>query len=65
MNHFMAIDCEISAVEYPESALSIIEDKEPYEVGLIVSLGSMYLQGNILGLLYLDSDEDLSLLAKR
>jgi len=65
MTHFMAIDCDISAVEYPESALSIIEDEEPHDVGLIVSLGSMYLQGNILGLLYLDSDEDLSLLAKR
>jgi hypothetical protein len=64
MNYFMSIDCDISAVEYPESALSIIEEKSTFDVGLIVSLGSIYLQGNLLGLLYLDSDEDLSLLAK-
>ena len=65
MNYFMGIDCEISAVEYPESALAILEEEETYDVGLIVSLGSIYLQGNILGLLFLDSDDDLSLLAKR
>ena len=64
MNYFMSVDCDISAVEYPESALSILEDKSTFDVGLIVSLGSIYLQGNLLGLLYLDSDDDLSLLAK-
>jgi dihydrofolate synthase/folylpolyglutamate synthase len=65
MNYFMGIDCDISTVEYPESALAILEEEETYDVGLIVSLGSIYLQGNILGLLFLDSDDDLSLLAKR
>jgi hypothetical protein len=65
MNYFMSVDCEISAVEYPESALAILEEEEAHDVGLIVSLGSIYLQGNILGLLFLDSDDDLSLLAKR
>jgi dihydrofolate synthase / folylpolyglutamate synthase len=65
MNYFMSIDCDISAVEYPESALAILEDEATFDVGLIVSLGSIYLQGNLLGLLYLDGDDDLSLLAKR
>lgn len=64
IDHFNSIDCEIIAVEYPESALSILQGEDSHDVGLIVSLGSIYLQGNILGLLYLDSDEDLSLLAK-
>ncbi len=48
----------------PQKALKHLSSMAPSEVGLVISLGSLYLQGNILEALDLSSDEDLSLLSK-
>tara|TARA_B100000900_G_scaffold69815_1_gene55084 strand:+ start:11545 stop:12843 length:1299 start_codon:yes stop_codon:yes gene_type:complete len=55
----------ISKFEEVDSVLQFIESNDPLENGLIVSLGSLYLQGNILRYLEMDSDEHLSLLPKQ
>ena len=47
------------------SLINHLESCDSSENGLIVSLGSLYLQGNILQYLNLDSDEQLSLLPKQ
>lgn len=49
----------------PKNAVAHLTRLEADDVGLVVSLGSLYLQGNILGFLGLSSDDDLSLLAKQ
>ena len=56
-----------SVLEFEEiqSTIQFIESNDALENGLIVSLGSLYLQGNILQYLKLDSDEHLSLLPKQ
>ena len=49
----------------PNKAVAHLDRLDSGEVGLVVSLGSLYLQGNILEYLGLSKDEDLSLLAKQ
>jgi dihydrofolate synthase/folylpolyglutamate synthase len=49
----------------PLKAIQYLAERKPHEVGLVVSLGSLYLQGNILDALGHSTDEDLSLLAKQ
>ena len=52
---------------YPEyqDALATILGNEPADVGNILSIGSLYLQGNILNYLGKNSDDDLSLMPKQ
>ncbi|MDA8838258.1 hypothetical protein N9N26_03280 [Candidatus Poseidoniales archaeon] len=58
--------CESVRVEpKPSKAIHHLTESQPHNVGLVVSLGSLYLQGNILNVLGRSSDEDLSLLAKQ
>ncbi|RJU93850.1 MAG: hypothetical protein DWC08_03015 [Candidatus Poseidoniales archaeon] len=49
----------------PSDALHALSQLDREEVGLVVSLGSLYLQGNILKSFGLTSDEFLSLYAKQ
>ena len=49
----------------PSIALDHLKSIDPSRNGFVVSLGSLYLQGNILEALGLSSNEDLSLLAKQ
>ena len=42
-----------------------ILSKNPVTTGVVLSLGSLYLQGNILNYLGKNSDDDLSLLPKQ
>ena len=51
--------------EQVQSTLEFLGSNDLSENGLIVSLGSLYLQGNILQYLELDGDEQLSLLPKQ
>ena len=51
--------------ENPENAVAHLDGLDPVDVGLVVSLGSLYLQGNILESLGRSSNEDLSLMAKQ
>jgi len=52
---------------YPDyqDALATILGNEPADVGNILSIGSLYLQGNILNYLGKNSDDDLSLMPKQ
>ena len=62
----LAWPCKSVRVEpQPFKAIHHLTESQPREVGLVVSLGSLYLQGNILEALGRSSDEDLSLLAKQ
>ena len=54
----------IISTDSPSEALEYLLSKGSDINGLIVSFGSLYLQGNILTHLGLDSDENLSLIAK-
>ena len=54
----------IISTDSPSEALEYLLSKSSDINGLIVSFGSLYLQGNILTHLGLDSDENLSLIAK-
>jgi hypothetical protein len=49
----------------PSIALDHLKSIDPSRNGFVVSLGSLYLQGNILEALGLSSNEDQSLLAKQ
>ena len=51
---------------YPnvEQALDMLLRREPEKCGTILSIGSLYLQGNILTYLGLDGDDELSLIPK-
>ena len=51
--------------ESAEKVLQSLYQNNPSSNGLIVSLGSLYLQGNFLKHLGLDSDEELSILPKQ
>ena len=51
-------------IRYPENAIYFLEELDFIDVGLVVSIGSLYLQGNLIGILELDDDESLSLLVK-
>jgi len=62
----LAWPCKSVRVEpKPLEAIHYLAESQPREVGLVVSLGSLYLQGNILEALGRSNDEDLSLLAKQ
>ena len=52
------------AAPLPTDALHYLSTQVASEVGLVVSLGSLYLQGNLLEAFGLSSDEHLSLLSK-
>ena len=54
----------IISTDNPSEALEYFLSQSSEINGLIVSFGSLYLQGNILTHLGIDSDEDLSLIAK-
>ena len=56
---------EVKEFDNAEKVLDYLSQYNPSENGLIVSLGSLYLQGNILNYLGLDSDEELSILPKQ
>lgn len=55
---------KIISTDSPSEALEYFLSQSSEINGLIVSFGSLYLQGNILTRLGFDSDEDLSLIAK-
>ena len=58
--------CEsVLLMPQPFKAIQHLSESSPRDVGLVISLGSLYLQGNILNVLGRSSDEDLSLLAKQ
>ena len=52
--------------QYPDvkQALDMLLEREPEKCGTILSIGSLYLQGNILTYLGLDGDDELSLIPK-
>jgi hypothetical protein len=54
----------VFAAPLPTDALHYLSTQLASEVGLVVSLGSLYLQGNLLEAFGLSSDEHLSLLSK-
>ena len=56
---------DVQQFENAENILEILLQKDPSYNGLIVSIGSLYLQGNILKNLGLDGDEELSILPKQ
>jgi len=56
---------EVEEFDNAEKVLDYLSQNNPSNNGLIVSLGSLYLQGNILNHLGLDSDEELSILPKQ
>jgi len=55
---------EIHQYHHVSEALEMLFQREPEECGIILAIGSLYLQGNILTYLGLDGDEDLSLIPK-
>jgi len=55
---------DVQCHELPRDAIHSLASYDAEEVGLVVSLGSLYLQGNILSVFGWGSDEDLSLYAK-
>ncbi|MDP6333040.1 MAG: Mur ligase family protein [Candidatus Poseidoniaceae archaeon] len=55
----------IQQFESAEKVLESLSQNNPSSNGLIVSLGSLYLQGNILKHLGLDDNEELSILPKQ
>ena len=57
--------CSVQAtIKLPNDAVQTLLQHPASSVGLVVSLGSLYLQGNLLEALGLDGDGHLSLLAK-
>ena len=56
---------EVEEFANAEEVIDYLLQNNPSNNGLIVSLGSLYLQGNILNHLGLDSDEELSILPKQ
>ena len=56
---------DVKEFENAEMVFEYLSKFEASDNGLIVSLGSLYLQGNILNYLGLDSDEELSILPKQ
>ncbi|MDB4656812.1 Mur ligase family protein [Candidatus Poseidoniaceae archaeon] len=55
---------EIHHYQHVGDALEVLLQRAPEKCGTILSIGSLYLQGNILTYLGLDGDEDLSLIPK-
>ena len=63
--NFNWLHCNVGLYENATSVMQSLLGKNPLEVGNILSIGSLYLQGNILSYLGKDSDDDLSLLPKQ
>ena len=59
------IDCSIQIVDEVAIVIDNILARKPADVGTILSIGSLYLQGNILNHLGKNSDDDLHLLPKQ
>ena len=59
------IDCSIQIVDEVTIVIDNILGRKPADVGTILSIGSLYLQGNILNHLGKNSDDDLHLLPKQ
>ena len=59
------IDCSIQIVDEVTIVIDNILARKPEDVGTILSIGSLYLQGNILNHLGKNSDDDLHLLPKQ
>ena len=55
---------EIHHYQHVSDALEVLLQRLPEKCGTILSIGSLYLQGNILTYLGLDGDDDLSLIPK-
>lgn len=55
---------EIHHCQHVRDALEVLLQRPPEKCGTILSIGSLYLQGNILTYLGLDGDDDLSLIPK-
>lgn len=64
LENLITQSAKIISIDSPSEALDYFMSKNSGINGLIVSFGSLYLQGNILTHLGYDSDEDLSLIAK-
>ena len=58
-------NCRVHVHDDYRTVMEIIIKQEPAVVGNILSIGSLYLQGNILSYLGKDSTEELSLLPKQ
>jgi len=58
-------NCRVHVHDDYRTVMEIIINQEPEDVGNILSIGSLYLQGNILSYLGKDSTEELSLLPKQ
>ena len=55
---------DVQCYELPSDAIHSLASYDAKHVGLVVSLGSLYLQGNLLSIFGWSSDEHLSLYAK-
>ena len=55
---------DVQCRELPRDAVDSLAAYDAENVGLVVSLGSLYLQGNLLSVFGWSSDEHLSLYAK-
>ena len=58
-------NCNVHIFEKVDAALDRILSVDAHNAGTILSVGSLYLQGNILNYLGKNSDDDLSLLPKQ
>ena len=59
---------EVDVIHTYSNVTQVIDEilsKNPVTTGVVLSLGSLYLQGNILNYLGKNSDDDLSLLPKQ
>ena len=65
LNGYNWENCNVHISERVDTALDTILDVDAQNVGTILSIGSLYLQGNILNYLGKNSDNDLSLLPKQ
>lgn len=64
--HALTWPCStVTAIALPSDAVEYFSTQTPENVGLIISLGSLYLQGNLLECFGHTSGEHLSLLAKQ
>jgi len=64
--HALTWPCStVTPIALPSDAVAHFSTQAPENVGLIISLGSLYMQGNLLECFGHTSDEHLSLLAKQ
>jgi len=57
--------CSVKIVNNYRDVIDMLSNITPHDAGPILSIGSLYLQGNILNYLGKNTDEDLSLLPKQ